>query len=287
QEINEALIKQLRSQIDFQKGIIDSLSSNLKTIENYGKCKEELAYKSMKLSEFEVQLKECNSGLHKANKEIAKKHEESDLRLQEEHKKLIKIDNDLNLCQNKVRQLNTLQESCKAQIEKLNRTVQNNIPSSCIPGVHEIKVSGIDSFDVLCDNQLAGPGWIVIQQRVGGNESFNKNWTAYREGFGSIERDFFLGLQKIHRLTTTQRYELYVHMIALNGSVYHARYDNFKLSDEHHEYVLSLGKFEGNIFDALRDGENMKFSTFDRDNDLVDGANCADYYKSGWWHVKC
>jgi len=47
-------------------------------------------------------------------------------------------------------------------------------------------------------------GWILIQRKVsGGLVSFNKNWVAYREGFGSTagNDNYWLGLEKIHRLT--------------------------------------------------------------------------------------
>ncbi|KAH8391193.1 hypothetical protein KR215_008758 [Drosophila sulfurigaster] len=49
-----------------------------------------------------------------------------------------------------------------------------------------------------------------------------------------------------------------------------------------------MGKFSGTIKkDAMRNGENMKFTTFDRDNDIGDKGNCAVQYKSGWWHREC
>ncbi|KAH8391194.1 hypothetical protein KR215_008770, partial [Drosophila sulfurigaster] len=134
--------------------------------------------------------------------------------------------------------------------------------------VHPLNVPGIGFFDVLCDSQLAGPGWIVIQQRVGGNESFNRDWATYRKGFGSYKSDFFLGLEKIHRITRLQRHELYIHLVAVNGSTYNASYDDFKISDEDNGYKLRLGKFKGNVNDARNTYvDNMKFLTFDRDND--------------------
>ncbi|XP_051858607.1 ficolin-2-like [Drosophila albomicans] len=134
-------------------------------------------------------------------------------------------------------------------------------------------------FHVLCDSQLAGPGWIVIQQRVGGKESFNRDWATYRKGFGSFESDFFLGLEKLHRITSLQRFELYIHLVAQNESTYNIRYDDFKISDEDNGYALSLGKFNGTIADSVKYSENMKFSTFDHDNDKVDNGNCADCLK--------
>ncbi|KAH8395135.1 hypothetical protein KR215_011042 [Drosophila sulfurigaster] len=47
-----------------------------------------------------------------------------------------------------------------------------------------------------------------------------------------------------------------------------------------------MGKFNGNVNDAMRNGDNMKFSTFDRDNDSAD-FNCAMDWKSGWWYTAC
>ncbi|XP_034100853.2 ficolin-1-B-like [Drosophila albomicans] len=77
-------------------------------------------------------------------------------------------------------------------------------------------------------------------------------------------------------------------MVAENGRTYNARYDDFKISDEDNGYALSLGKFNGTIKnDSMRENENMKFSTFDHDNDKTDYANCADNYKSGWWYNYC
>ncbi|KAH8391159.1 hypothetical protein KR215_008179, partial [Drosophila sulfurigaster] len=173
---------------------------------------------------------------------------------------------------------------CRAEVDKLS-------PTSCIPfgdsDVHQLNVSGVGFFNVLCDSQIAGPGWIVIQQRVAGNEDFNRDWATYRKGFGSYKSDFFLGLEKIHRITSLQRHELYIHLLTLNGSTYNVRYDDFRISDEDSGYKLSLGKFRGTINkDAMRNGENIKFSTIDRDNDIGDG-NCAMDYKSGWWYTNC
>ncbi|XP_051858588.1 ficolin-2-like isoform X2 [Drosophila albomicans] len=149
-------------------------------------------------------------------------------------------------------------------------------------------VSGIGLFDVLCDSQLAGPGWIVIQQRVGGNESFFRDWATYRKGFGSFESDFFLGLEKLHRITSLQRFELYTHLVDEDDNTYNARYDGFKISDEDNGYALNLGKFNGtNYEEGMRYHENMKFSTFDHDNDKVDNGNCAVWGKSGWWYNHC
>ncbi|XP_034104834.1 angiopoietin-related protein 7-like [Drosophila albomicans] len=255
-------VEELESKIKSQKQIIDKLTPISKL---YDECKKEVAEKSNSLESSEVQLKQLKSRLFEKDENIWRLNANIE-KTREQHQTLIDI---------------------------LNKTLPNTIiPSSCSPfgdspGVHQLNDSGIGLFDVLCDSQLAGPGWIVIQQRVGGNESFNRNWATYRKGFGAMDSDFFLGLEKIHRITSLQRFELYLHLVTLNGSTYNARYDDFKISDEDSGYKLSLGKFSGTIIeDAMKSSENTKFTTFDRDNDINYG-NCAIDYESGWWHTNC
>ncbi|XP_034104829.1 fibrinogen-like protein 1 [Drosophila albomicans] len=286
------------------------------------KLKGELADKSANLENCELQFKNLNLSLIEKDENIKRfseniqnniKHQKTlELKLEKSKSILIKKDKDIQLCQSEIDTWNRTSENIREQQKKIELELKESetklidkakeiqlcqakivklSATSCIPfrdsDVHQLNVRGIGLFDVLCDNQLAGPGWIVIQQRVGGNESFNRDWATYRKGFGSYRSDFFLGLEKIHRITSLQRFELYIHLVALNGSTYNARYDDFKMSDEDSGYKLSLGKFSGTIIeDAMRHSENWKFVTFDRDNDIGDG-NCAVIYKSGWWHKNC
>ena len=46
-------------------------------------------------------------------------------------------------------------------------------------------------------------GWIVMQRMIlDGSVSFNQNWAAYRDGFGSVagNDNYWLGLEKVYRL---------------------------------------------------------------------------------------
>ncbi|XP_034480327.1 ficolin-2-like [Drosophila innubila] len=149
--------------------------------------------------------------------------------------------------------------------------------------VKTIKVSDIESFDVLCDN-----GWTVIQQRINGSLDFGQNWDSYSEGFGRFDSDFFLGLKKIHWLTKKEPHELYIYLESLNGTKTWAQYDNFEITDEYNGYrLINLGVFsENGTSNALMFHENQKFTTYDRDNDIMPG-NCAKIYKGGWWYKNC
>ncbi|KAH8389567.1 hypothetical protein KR215_002577, partial [Drosophila sulfurigaster] len=146
--------------------------------------------------------------------------------------------------------------------------------------IYEIKVPGIDAFSVPCDSRLAGSGWTVIQRRMDGSVDFNRNWTDYQQGFGDLRGEFFIGLEKLHLITRSQRHELYIYLN--NGEAY-ARYDNFYIGDEDEFYkIKSIGSYSGNAgIDGLSMGS--KFSTSDRDND----GHCGQEYKSGWWFTNC
>ncbi|XP_060656879.1 ficolin-1-like [Drosophila nasuta] len=286
-QLSQNKVNKLESEIKSQKQVIDKLTPISKL---YDKCKKEVAEKQNSLESSEVQLKQFNSSLFEKDENIRRLNANIEMITKQQQTLKLQLDESQNMLIKKDKN----NQICRAEIDTLNKTLPNTIiPSSCspfgdYPGVHEIKVSGVGFFDVLCDSQLDGPGWIVIQQRVGGNESFNRDWATYRKGFGSYRSDFFLGLEKIHRITSLQRHELYIHLVALNGSTYNARYDDFKISDEDSGYKLSLGKFTGTFpDDAMSQSKNMKFTTFDRDNDEAGDGNCAKWYKSGWWYEYC
>jgi len=59
--------------------------------------------------------------------------------------------------------------------------------------------------------------WILMQRQVtGGSVSFDQNWAAYRDGFGSAtDNNYWLGLDKVYRLmqlgSANLRVEVYIH----------------------------------------------------------------------------
>ena len=52
--------------------------------------------------------------------------------------------------------------------------------------------------------------WIIIHQHLGYAFDWHLRWPAYKAGFGSIEANFWLGLEKVHLLTISQPYRLRV-----------------------------------------------------------------------------
>lgn len=178
-------------------------------------------------------------------------------------------------------------ENRNNQIKKLSKELQVKEVKSCVtfadsPGVHTISLSKFDTFKVLCNSDIAGPGWTVIQQK-NSDFNFNQNWTTFKNGFGKIsnEGNFFLGLEKIHKLTVNHDHELYI-LMETSNSTFYAGYESFAIAGEQDHYRLHLGRhLEGD--DILGEHDKMRFSTYDNDND----KKCASNLHSGWWYNDC
>uniref|UniRef100_A0A8C6UXW7 Fibrinogen C-terminal domain-containing protein n=1 Tax=Neogobius melanostomus TaxID=47308 RepID=A0A8C6UXW7_9GOBI len=100
---------------------------------------------------------------------------------------------------------------------------------------------------VYCDADTAGKKWTVILKRSDGSENFFRPWDHYAAGFGDINAEYWLGLDFIHKLTTHKQQELNNSFSFNNG---------------------------------------MKFSTFDKDQDVWNN-NCARAYMGGFWYRYC
>ena len=79
-----------------------------------------------------------------------------------------------------------------------------------ISGVHKIDPDGLGEFEVFCDQKTAGGGWTVFQKRYGGTVDFFRAWDDYKRGFGNLNGEFWLGLEKIRRLTACSSSKLRV-----------------------------------------------------------------------------
>jgi len=140
-------------------------------------------------------------------------------------------------------------------------------------------------------------GWIIIHQHLGYTFNWNLSWADYKAGFGDIGADFWLGLEKMHLLTSSQPYRLRVEVQQNSTNLwYSAEYWSFKIGDElNDKYRLKVSGYSGDAGDSLmyKGGggrykhNGMKFTTYDQDNDKWNGNNCASSRCGGWWYKAC
>ncbi|KAL9989424.1 hypothetical protein ACROYT_G003972 [Oculina patagonica] len=155
-----------------------------------------------------------------------------------------------------------------------------------ISGVYKIDPDGLGEFEVFCDQKTAGGGWTVFQKRRDGSVDFFRAWDDYKRGFGNLNGEFWLGLDKIHRLTVSGSDKLRVDLEDIHGKTAFAEYSSFSVTSERAKYQLNLGSYSGTAGDSLGKHRGFAFSTKDRDNDQW-SSNCASRYKGAWWYKSC
>ncbi|XP_017098117.2 fibrinogen C domain-containing protein 1 isoform X1 [Drosophila bipectinata] len=167
-------------------------------------------------------------------------------------------------------------------------------PTSCLQSY--LAVQGIlkvqltpesESFYVACDDD-----WTVILNRATDETNFERGWLDYKDGFGNLAGDFFIGLNKLHALTSSALHELRIVLEDFSGNVAYAGYSTFAIGSEKELYPLSLlGRFLDELTpsagDSLSYHAGAKFSTVDSDNDNCLDCSCAQKHKGAGWFNNC
>ena len=145
-----------------------------------------------------------------------------------------------------------------------------------------------------CDADTDGGGWLVVQRRQDGSVDFNRGWTDYEEGFGSLTGEFWYGLRPLHCLTNQGQWQLRIDLTFTNGTKSYLSYSKFSVGPANSQYQLRISGFTGITTDPFDSGhslDGMKFTTKDRDNDKDENKNCAKDRDGGnaggWWHNAC
>ena len=115
--------------------------------------------------------------------------------------------------------------------------------------MYTIKPDNLPAFDVFCDQTTDGGGWTVFQKRLDGSVDFYLYWSDYKVGFGDLNGEFWLGLDKVHRLTSDNNSMLRVDLEDFEGNTSYAEYDVFSVMNKNDKYKLNLGDYSG---DSLR-----------------------------------
>ena len=153
-------------------------------------------------------------------------------------------------------------------------------------GVYTINPDNQTAFQTYCDMDTDGGGWTVFQRRKDGSVDFYRYWTDYQQGFGNLSGEFWLGLDKIHRLTPTAT-QLRIDMQDFEGNSRYMQYSSFSVGDSVSKYTLSVSGGSGTAGDSFTYHNGYKFTTRDQDNDDDNYRDCAQEFKGAWWYNNC
>ncbi|XP_067944030.1 angiopoietin-related protein 1-like [Watersipora subatra] len=144
-------------------------------------------------------------------------------------------------------------------------------------------------FSVWCDF-MGGHGWTAIQRNINGPVNFTRLWDQYKEGFGDISDEHWLGNEKIHILTQTNQM-LNIYLTSEDKSPASGTWTRFEVANESANYQLTLdgSGYTGELIDYFSlHHDGMQFSTADNDNDIgVGNRSCAADHQAGWWYAGC
>ncbi|XP_006773282.1 PREDICTED: angiopoietin-related protein 3 [Myotis davidii] len=151
-------------------------------------------------------------------------------------------------------------------------------------GIYSIRPSDSQVFNVYCDVK-SGSSWTLIQHRIDGSQNFNETWENYKYGFGRLDGEFWLGLEKIYSIVKQSNYILRIELEDWKGTKHYIEY-SFHLGNHETNYKLHLVEITGNVPSTLLVNKDLVFSTWD--HRAKGHFNCPESYSGGWWwHDVC
>ncbi|XP_006879857.1 PREDICTED: angiopoietin-related protein 3 [Elephantulus edwardii] len=153
-----------------------------------------------------------------------------------------------------------------------------------VSGIYAIRPTSSQVFNVCCEVK-SGISWTLIQYRIDGSQNFNETWKKYKYGFGRLNGEFWLGLEKIKSIVKQSNYTLRIELEDWKDNKYYAEY-SFHLGNEETNYLLYLVEISGNVSNVLPEHTDLVFATWD--HKIKGQLNCPQSYSGGWWwHDKC
>ncbi|XP_060659816.1 fibrinogen-like protein 1 [Drosophila nasuta] len=322
-EIIEQKFMKLNEKLDKQPNTISQEFSKLSQLSQISIDKLSAIEKQQQSSHHRElnTITELQAKLYEKNKELkAKENECADLRNQLNAMKNVIKEKETQLIENEKRAKIVLEQKIKekydelkiiksqkeseeehnAKLEAKTQNLENQLSlySTCCKtescqtfgnstNANIIQIPDSEPMKLSCNDVIAEPGWLVFQRRIDGHEDFNRNWTDYQMGFGNVEEEFFLGLEKLQQITKSEPHELYIQLEDYANEKSCAYYDRFEIGDADENYVLkSIGTYSGTAGNSLQENIEQQFSTYDHDNDS-DEINCAKLLSGGWWYSNC
>ncbi|XP_017397079.1 angiopoietin-related protein 3 isoform X2 [Cebus imitator] len=179
------------------------------------------------------------------------------------------------------------------QLNEVRNVKHDGIPADCTSiynrgertsGMYAIRPSNSQVFHVYCD-VISGIPWTLIQHRTDGSQNFNETWENYKYGFGRLDGEFWLGLEKIYSIAKQSNYVLRIELEDWKDNKHYIEY-SFYLGNHETNYMLHLVEITGNVPSAIPENKDLVFSTWD--HKAKEHFNCPESYSGGWWwHDEC
>ncbi|CAC5384513.1 Angiopoietin-related protein 6,Angiopoietin-related protein 2,Microfibril-associated glycoprotein 4,Angiopoietin-related protein 1,Fibrinogen C domain-containing protein 1 [Mytilus coruscus] len=120
--------------------------------------------------------------------------------------------------------------------------------------------------------------WTVIQRRYDGSVDFYRTLPEYTKGFGRVDKEHWLGLENIYRISKDGSHELSVVLEDWGGFKREANYSTFYIGSGS-SYSSGIGGYSGNAGNSLGYQSGYTFYTYDRDYNY-----CANKNTGAWWY---
>ncbi|KAF5923693.1 hypothetical protein HPG69_011091 [Diceros bicornis minor] len=233
-------------------------------------------------------------------KDLLQTMEEQYRQLNQQHSQIKEIENQLRRTGIQESTENSLSSKPRAprtipslHLNETKNVEHNDIPADCTTiynrgehtsGIYSIRPSNSQVFNVYCDVR-SGSSWILIQRRIDGSQNFNESWENYKYGFGRLDGEFWLGLEKIYSIVKQSNYILRIELEDWKDNKHYIEY-SFHLGNHETNYTLHLSEITANVPNALPEHKDLVFSTWD--HKAKGQFNCQESYSGGWWwHDVC
>ena len=123
-------------------------------------------------------------------------------------------------------------------------------------------------------------GWLLIHQRVDATLSFDETYINFKNGFGTTESNYFIGLSNLNIMTSSTGKRLQVYLESFDGDIIVFIYEFFRVLDHSKYYKFQLSGFSGpsGTEDCLTLHVNKPFKANKDTNPTVPAS------RLGWWN---
>ncbi|VDI45825.1 Hypothetical predicted protein [Mytilus galloprovincialis] len=128
----------------------------------------------------------------------------------------------------------------------------------------------------------------VVQRRCNDSVDFFKYWNDYKNGFGNVSGNHWLGNDNLHILTRARTYVIRFELQDFADNTAYAEYQSFQVANEASNYKVTFSGYTGTAGNAFSDNYGMEFTSREneRDNDLH-SYHCGKGRQGAWWFNAC